>query len=182
MAGGLHVVQRPLDLALLVHDHRGADDADDRLAVQLLLAEGAVRLQDLLVRVADQRDLQVLLLAELRELLGLVGGDADDVVTGARQQLQVVREVAGLLGAAGGQGGRVEVDDDLAALVVGQGDLVAVGVRQGEGGAVSPGWSRSLIGTSRGKGRVTRTSLMAPADMAATAPDGGCRGVRSARS
>ncbi len=64
--------QRPLDLALLVHDHRGADDADDRLAVQLLLTEGAVRLQDGLVGVADQGDLQGLLLAELGELLGLV--------------------------------------------------------------------------------------------------------------
>src|SRR5688572_20900719 len=45
MAGRLDVVQGALDLALLVDDHRRTDDTGHRLAVQLLLAEGAVRLQ-----------------------------------------------------------------------------------------------------------------------------------------
>jgi hypothetical protein len=134
VAGRLDVVQGAFDLPLLVHDNRRPDDADDRLAVELLLAEGAVGLQDLLVGVGEEGDLQGLLLAELRELLRLVGRDAEDVVAGAGEEFEVVREVARLLGAAGGEGGGVEVDDDLAALVVGEGDLVAVGVRQGEGG------------------------------------------------
>ncbi|GAA3061482.1 hypothetical protein GCM10020000_50890 [Streptomyces olivoverticillatus] len=75
VAGGLDVVEGALDLALLVDDHGGADDAGDGLAVELLLAEGAVGLEDLLVGVAEEGDLQGFLLAELGELLGLVGGE-----------------------------------------------------------------------------------------------------------
>src|SRR4051812_37338162 len=67
----LDVVESAFDLAVLVDDDRGADDADDRLAVELLLAVGAVRLQDLLVGVGEEGDLQGLLLAELGELLRL---------------------------------------------------------------------------------------------------------------
>ena len=67
-------------LALLV-DHEGrADHALDGLAVELLLAEGAVRLHHRLVRVGEQRDRQVVALTELRQLGRLVRGDAEHLV------------------------------------------------------------------------------------------------------
>ena len=58
VAGGLDVVLRQLDLAVLVDDERRADHALDDLAVELLLAEGAVRRHHRPVRVGEQRDRQ----------------------------------------------------------------------------------------------------------------------------
>src|SRR4051795_11561960 len=80
VAGGLDVVLREEDLAVLVDDDRGADDALDQLAVELLLAEGGVLLHHDLVRVGEQRDRQAAALAELRELLRLVRRDAEHLV------------------------------------------------------------------------------------------------------
>ena len=76
--------------------------------------------EHLAVGVGQQRERQLLGVAELREFLRLVGGDADDVEAGVVQLGEAVAEVAGLLGASRGRGGRVEVHDDLAALEVGQ--------------------------------------------------------------
>ena len=56
VAGGPHVVVRLLDPAFGVDEEGGADHAHDDLAVQLLLAIGAVGLQDLGVRVGQQRE------------------------------------------------------------------------------------------------------------------------------
>src|SRR5690606_28085661 len=95
---------------------------------------GPVRLQHRLVGVTEEGDLEILRLTKLRELLRLVGGDADDVVARAGEQFEVVGEVARLFGAPGRKSGRVEVDDHLAAGVLGERDLLAVGVGQGEGG------------------------------------------------
>ena len=98
--GGLDVVLRHRDLALLVDDERRADDALNGLAVHRLLAEGAPRGEHLAVRVGQQREGQFLVVAELGELGRLVGGDADDVEPGVVELGEVVAKVAGLLGAA----------------------------------------------------------------------------------
>src|SRR5690349_8394625 len=80
VAGRLDVVLGVRDGPGLV-DHEGAaDDALDGLAVELLLAVGAVALHHRLVRVGQQRDGEADLLAELRELLRLVRGDAEYLV------------------------------------------------------------------------------------------------------
>ena len=100
MPGGLDVVLRVGDLALLVDDERRADHALNGLAVHLLLAVRAVGRQHLAVGIGQQRERQLLGVAELGQLLRLVGGDADDVEAGAVEFGQAVAEVARLLGAA----------------------------------------------------------------------------------
>src|SRR6478672_2545493 len=115
VAGRLDVVERVRDLALLVDDEGRADDALDGLAVELLLTPGAVGGVDREVLVAQQRDGEVVVLAELRELGRLVLGDPDDLVAVPAERLEGLAEVARLLGAAGGHRRGVEVDDDLAA-------------------------------------------------------------------
>ena len=72
------------------------------------------------------------------ELRRLVGGDPEHVDARVVELGQVVAEVAGLRRAAGGAGGRVEVDDHAPAAEVGQRDGLAVGVGKGEvGGGVT---------------------------------------------
>ena len=78
----LDVVLGDLDLALFVDDERGADDALHGLAVHHLLAVGAPGGQHLAVGIGQQREGELLVVAELGELLRLVGGDADDVEPG----------------------------------------------------------------------------------------------------
>ena len=140
VAGRAHVVLRHLDLPLRVDHERRADHAGHGLAVHLLLAERAPGVEHVLVGVGQQREGEPLLVAELGELRGLVGGDAEHVEACAVELGEVVAEVAGLLGAAGGARGRVEVDDHAAAAVVGERDGLAVGVGEGEiGGGVAGG-------------------------------------------
>src|SRR6478609_8746788 len=133
VVGRLDVVERVADLALLVDDEGRADDALHGLAVELLLTPGAVGRVDREVLVAEQRDGEVVALAELRELGRLVPGDADDLVAVLLQRVERLAEVAGLLRAARGHGRRVEVDDHLAACEVREADGLAGVVGQGEG-------------------------------------------------
>ncbi len=102
------------------------------LAVHGLFAERTPRRQHFTVRIGQQREGEPLFVAELGQLLGLVGGDAHDIETGAVEFGEAVTEIARLLGAARRRCGWVEVHDDLAARVVGQLDDVAVGIRQAE--------------------------------------------------
>src|SRR5699024_5403909 len=135
-------------------------DARDGLAVELLLAVRAPRLEDRVLGVAQEGEGEGLGLGELRELVDLVDRDADDAVAGALEAREGVAEVAGLGGASGRAGGRVEVDDD----------ALAAQVRQGEGRAVG-GWEREVGGeVTRGEARHVEvlwsrgcaTSLVAP--------------------
>ena len=132
MAGGADVVLRHLDLAFLVYEERRTNDALVDLAVVRLLSKRTPGLQRRLLLVGEQRECQLLLVAELGELGRLVGGDADDLEAVAVELGQTVAEVAGLLGAARGARGGVEVHDHLLAGVVGERDIVAVGIGQGE--------------------------------------------------
>src|SRR3954451_17414212 len=105
--GGLDVVGGPLDPPFGVDDERRADDPDDLLAVHLLGPERAVGPQDLLVRVGDQGDAEVLLLPEAHEFLGRVRRDADDVEPGLGELAGGRGEVDGLGGAPRRQSRRV---------------------------------------------------------------------------
>src|SRR4051795_13530214 len=125
--GGLDVVGSPLDPPLGVDDERRADDPDHLLAVRLLRPERAVGGEHSLVRVGDEGDAELLVLAEAAQLLRGVGGDADDVQACFGQVTRGGGEVDGRRGAAGGQRVRVAVDDDPPAPVVGQRDGPAVG-------------------------------------------------------
>src|SRR5215210_1671613 len=68
----LDVVLRPLDGAVLVDHERRADDAGDGLAVELLLAIDAVGVERLPGRVAQEGEVDVLLVPEARLLLRAV--------------------------------------------------------------------------------------------------------------
>src|SRR5918994_5017317 len=63
-AGGLDVVHRLLERAVRSHDERGTQHAGDVLAVELLVAVGAVRHQDLTVLVRLQREVEAVALPE----------------------------------------------------------------------------------------------------------------------
>src|SRR6476469_7553347 len=134
VAGRLDVVEGVADLALLVDDEGGPDDALDALAVGFLLTSGAAGRVHAELLVAEQRDGEVVAPAELRQLGRLVLGDPDDLVAVLLQRVERLAEVAGLLGAAGGHGGRVEVGDDLAAGEVSEADGLAGVVGQAAGG------------------------------------------------
>ncbi len=125
----LDVVLRDGDFALFVDDECRADDTLNGLAVHLLLAVGAPGRQHFAVGIGQQRERQLLGVAELRQLLRLVGGDADDVEAGVVEVVQVVPEIAGLLRAAGSRRRRVEVNDDAPAFVIGQRYLLPLGVQ-----------------------------------------------------
>jgi hypothetical protein len=73
VAGGLDVVLRDLDLAVLVDDEGRPDHPLHGLAVHRLLAERAVGLERLPLGVGEQRDRQVVALPERRELGRRVG-------------------------------------------------------------------------------------------------------------
>src|SRR5690606_15055383 len=150
VAGGLHVVEGLLHGHVRADDEGGADDALHHAAVVLLLAEGAVGLQGGLVRVAEQREGQALLVAEGGELLRGVRGDAEHGEPRGVEGPQVVPEVAGLRGAPGGHRRGVEVDDRAAAGGLdhlAQRHRVPVGVGEGEvGGGVARLQARAGVG------------------------------------
>ena len=110
------------------------------LAVHQLLAPGPVREGHGVVLVGEQGEGQRMLGGEGRQGLGGVGGDAQDLEACALEGGEAVAEVAGLGGAAGGGGAGVEVDNDVLAAVIGQGNPVARGVGQREAGC----WSSAV--------------------------------------
>ena len=132
VAVGLDVVPGPFDPAVLVEEEGGAQDADRGAAVAGLLPPGAPAVHDGVVGVGQEGEAQAVLVAEPLVAGGVVGGDADHRDAGGLEAGQVVVELAGLLGAARGVVGRVEVDEHLAALEVVQRHRVAVLVGQGE--------------------------------------------------
>src|SRR5699024_2660739 len=68
VAGGLHVVESLVDRAVGGDDDRGTDDALYESSVVLLLTEGAVGTQGVLVRVTQQGEGQPFLVPQLGEL------------------------------------------------------------------------------------------------------------------
>src|ERR1700690_1534988 len=107
VAGGLDGVHGPGDRAVRVDDEGGPDNADGRLAVELLLPVGAVGRTGRVAGVGKQREGEALLVTEPGQLGRRVRGDADHRDAGPGQALQAVAEVARLLRAAGGHRGRV---------------------------------------------------------------------------
>ena len=109
-----HLGEDAGELALLVDDERGADDAHVLLAVERLLAPRVPRLRDRVIGVGEQREAERVLVVELQLLLGRVGADADDRDTEPLQLRVRVAQLARLRRATGRVGLRVEVHDQLA--------------------------------------------------------------------
>src|SRR5690606_3326203 len=110
---------------------------------ELLLAPGAVGAVHGEFGIAEQREGEVLIVAEPLQRGEVVFRDAEDAVAVAGERLEAVAEVAGLRSASGGGCGGVEVHNGAGAVVVGEGDGVSVlvGEREG-GGGVADGESR----------------------------------------
>ena len=100
------------DRAVGVDDERRAVHAHVRLAVHLLLAPDAVLLGDGVVRVGEQREVEVLLVVELRDRRDRVGRDAEHGHAGGLVVAAVVADAARLRRAPGGVGLGIEVEDD----------------------------------------------------------------------
>src|SRR5699024_68238 len=164
VAGGLHVVESLVDRAVGGDDDRGPDDALYASSVVLLLTEGAVGTQGVLVRVTQQGEGQPFLVPELGELVRGVGRDAEDGEPGGVEVTQVVTEVAGLCGAPRGHGRRVEIQHDPFAGVgehLAEVHLVAVGICQGEVGCPVAGlqtnrFAHVVVSSGRGRSRPDR--------------------------
>src|SRR5699024_518401 len=138
--GGVDAVVGAEDDAVLVEDDRRAQRTLAALAGDLALAPGAPRTGRPGLGVGEQGERQRVGLCEVRERLRGVGGDADDPVPAVRERGLAVAEIAGLGGASGREGLRVEVDDGAAAAEVVEGDAASVGGREVEvGGVVARG-------------------------------------------
>src|SRR5690606_8442064 len=112
VALGLDVVLGGADRAVRVDDEGGAVDAVEGPSVDRLGPPRAVGLGHGVVGVGEQREGEVLGGGEGPEVGDRVGGDPQHGVAGLLERGEVVAEVAGLGGAAGGTGLRVEVHDD----------------------------------------------------------------------
>ena len=133
VAVGLHVVPGLLDAAVLVDQEGGADHPGRRLSVEQLLAVGAVSRRHLVAGICQQLELEPELAAKTTVALRIVRRDAHDVDPMTLEGGQLVVELARLLRAAWRVVLGIEVDDDLAASIRGQVDLLAVLVGQHEG-------------------------------------------------
>src|SRR5262249_25505981 len=114
------------DPALRVDHVRHAVDAHVLAAIERLLAPDLVGLQDLLVRVGDQRERQVVLFGELLVRRLAVRGDAEDRDLAPAEGGPSVAQRAGLFRAPGRVVLRVEVEDDRLALEVLERDRAAL--------------------------------------------------------
>ena len=86
-----------------------------------------------MVGVGKEREGQPFGLGELGEFVWRIRGNTDDVQAGAGEGCEVVAEVAGLGGAAGGHGCRVGVEQDRSAGEIPQRDRIPRGVAECEG-------------------------------------------------
>src|SRR5262249_50983539 len=129
---GAHLREHAEELALLVDDERGADDAHVLLAVERLLTPRVPRLRDRVVLVSEEREAERVLVVELQLLRRRVGTDADDRNTEPLQRRVRVAQLARLRRATGRVGLRVEVHDQLLTLEVSELHLLPVLVDQRE--------------------------------------------------
>ena len=83
--------------------------------------------------VGAERDIEIMLGSEPIEGSDRVCGNAEDAGSGLFEGGSELRKLDGLLGAAGGVGLRIEIEDELASLEIGERHLAAVTVGQGEG-------------------------------------------------
>src|SRR5262249_51553012 len=117
---GLDLRPRPGDPAIWIDQVRRADDAVVGPAERSLLTPRSIALDDLALRIGQQREWQVELLTAAAMARGAVLADTPDVGVGCRVVLVEVPELAGLGVATGRVVLRVEVQDGPATLLVRQ--------------------------------------------------------------
>jgi hypothetical protein len=122
------------DDAVGADEERGADDSHFLFAVHILFAPGAELLGDLVVRIGEERKVELELVLEFGVTHHVVGADAEYFCAELFQLGRAVAEGASLFGAAGSVVGRIEVEDDETAFEVGKLDLGSVVGGEGEGG------------------------------------------------
>src|SRR2546421_1680536 len=136
VAVGFHAIPGACDPAVLVDQERRANDTGDGLPVHHLLAVGSVGLRRAVAGVAEQGELQAVLVAKALVAGAAVCRDADQIDVEAAKCREGLVELAGFLGAAGRVVFRIEVHDDPASLEAVEVDqtLVLIGQPEGRGG------------------------------------------------
>ena len=137
MAGDFHLRPDPDDLAVRADQHRLADHAHEGAAVHRFLAPGAIGLEHRLVLVAGERDGEVVLVAEFVERADRIGRDPEHVGVELGEAGLEPREVHGFLGAAARVRLGIEIEDQIAALVVAERHLGAAVARKFERGGAA---------------------------------------------
>ena len=110
----------------------GSFHAFDELAVHVLRLNEIVAVDEQHVGVGEEIVGKIVFVLELLLILDGVARDAQDDDAGLLKLLEGVAEAAGFDGAAGGVGARVEEEDDGLAFEIGEGDVFAVLVLEGE--------------------------------------------------
>ena len=128
----VHLVPDLLDAAFGIDDEAAPGDTHVLAAVQALLDPDPVGFEQFMVGVGQQREVQRILLHELRMALFVVGADAEYRDRELPEAGKIVAEGAGLARAAGRIVLRVEVQHVALALERGAVDDVAGVARQGE--------------------------------------------------
>jgi hypothetical protein len=110
----------------------GSLDAFDELAVHVLGLDEVVAVDEFHVGVGEEIVGEVVFVFELLLVFDGVAGDAEDDDAGLLELLECVAEAAGLDGAAGGVGSGIEEEDYGFVFEVGEGDVFAVLILEGE--------------------------------------------------
>src|SRR3954452_23942013 len=116
----------------------GPGNSQEGPAVHGFFAPDAVGLEHLVGHVGSERYVEAVLLLELVLGLDRIGGDPQNVRAGLLIFGPKLREFNGFAGAAGGVGLGVEVEHELAAVEVGEGQTAAAVARQLEGWGLCP--------------------------------------------
>src|SRR5438128_8740889 len=103
----------PSDLATLIDEEGRAFDPEMFAAVQVLLFPDAVRVRDLALVVAQQREVEMVLVAELSMARGVIPADAEDDRSLRRHAGEIVSEAARFLRAPRRVVLRIEIQDYL---------------------------------------------------------------------
>lgn len=98
-----------------------------------LLPPHTIGLEHGVAFVGAERDVEVMFGSEPIEGPDRVGGNTEHAGTGLFERRPKLRKIDGLLGAAGGIGLRIEIEDKLAPLEIGKRDLAPATAGQGKG-------------------------------------------------
>ena len=131
MPVGRHAVPRPPDASVAADEERRADDA---FASSRPVAPGSVGLVDGVVGIAQQREAEAVLLAELPLRRVVVARDPVDRDPRLSEALQLLVELTGLGSSARGVRFREEVHDEWVPAQLREGDPLPVLVLELEGG------------------------------------------------
>lgn len=118
MRRGFHVAVRRGEVSFFVDDEGGALDAHVLPSVHALFFHHAVQVAHRFVRIGEEREIQLVLVAEIAVPAHAVPGYAEDGVTESGEVVPVVPEVLRFLRAARGAVLRIEIENHFPPAVI----------------------------------------------------------------